>query len=159
MATQYYYRNKSFTLIEILAVLIILSVIAAIALPNYSNFILRSRVTTMYEAAGPIKFTVANDYYNQSALPSYASNTTSFTTTQSVYISTIRVASGIIYITGNATNLYNTSINLTIVPTINSQAEVIWTCCANNSANLDYIPPDCRNTYSSLPATCPSVLP
>ena len=137
----------AFTLLELLVVLVIVGVIAAAALPNFQKFILRSRVSTMYEAATAAQFAVTNDFYNQGYVltnVNYASGAAAFTTPSSTYITSISITTGRVTITGNASRLFNNAIVLTITPTSDQNQTISWQCCVGNTAFYDYVPSNCR---------------
>lgn len=54
-AWNYYKSKKGFTLIELIVVVIIVGVLAAIALPQYTGFVERARCTEAVNAIGAIK--------------------------------------------------------------------------------------------------------
>jgi len=46
------YRNKGFTLIEVMVTVAVIGILASIALPSYSEYIFRSRVPAMMDGLG-----------------------------------------------------------------------------------------------------------
>jgi type IV pilus assembly protein PilA len=61
--------QKGFTLIELMIVVAIIAILAAIAIPAYQDFIVRSRVTDMNTTAGACKTSIAEFYASRGAFP------------------------------------------------------------------------------------------
>jgi type IV pilus assembly protein PilA len=61
--------QKGFTLIELMIVVAIIAILAAIAIPAYQDFIVRSRVSDMNTQAGACKASVGEFYANRSTMP------------------------------------------------------------------------------------------
>ena len=61
--------QKGFTLIELMIVVAIIGILAAIAIPAYQDYTVRSKVTELINGAGVCKTTVAEYYQSKGALP------------------------------------------------------------------------------------------
>ena len=56
--------QKGFTLIELMIVIAIIGILAAIAIPAYQDYTVRSQVTEGLNLAGDLKAAVAEDFAN-----------------------------------------------------------------------------------------------
>jgi type IV pilus assembly protein PilA len=61
--------QQGFTLIELMIVVAIIGILAAIAIPAYQDYTVRSKVTELVNAAGVCKTSVAEYYQTKGALP------------------------------------------------------------------------------------------
>src|SRR5437763_2199623 len=61
--------QKGFTLIELMIVVAIIGILAAIAIPAYQDYTIRSKVTELINAAGVCKTSVAEYYQSKGVLP------------------------------------------------------------------------------------------
>jgi len=64
--------QQGFTLIELMIVVAIIGILAAIAIPAYQDYTIRSKVTEMINAAGVCKTSVAEYYQSLGAMPTSA---------------------------------------------------------------------------------------
>ena len=62
--------QQGFTLIELMIVVAIIGILAAIAIPAYQDYTIRSKVTELINAAGVCKTSVAEYYQSLGAFPS-----------------------------------------------------------------------------------------
>ena len=61
--------QKGFTLIELMIVVAIIGILAAIAIPAYQDYTVRSKVTELINGAGVCKTSVAEYYQSKGAMP------------------------------------------------------------------------------------------
>jgi len=62
-------NQKGFTLIELMIVVAIIGILAAIAIPAYQDYTIRSKVTELVNAAGVCKTGVAEYYQSKGKMP------------------------------------------------------------------------------------------
>jgi type IV pilus assembly protein PilA len=162
--------QKGFTLIELMIVIAIIGILAAIAIPAYQNYIIRSQVTEGLSLADSWKTAVGEFFANYGSFPTGYSSTGSSTTiamqaaSSAKYVGSITVGTGgqiIITYNGAAANqkLNNGTANvLTLQPGLSTNNDVVWFCgtATTGSASLSQQPQATATTIPSqyLPSTC-----
>lgn len=139
-------KQQGFTLIELMIVVAIIAILAAIALPAYQDYTIRLRVTELAVMASSFKTTVAENIANNGGeLPANACTGVGATTaTTNMASIACTPASGNIVVTGDAVRTKGTI--LTYAPTpgaANSAVGTTWTCTGSGS-QAKYYPAECR---------------
>lgn len=78
---QVYKKNKGFTLIELMIVITIIGVLAAVAVPVYQDYTIRTRVAECTSLFGPIKTAATLHVSDQGTLPSALGSLSGISTT------------------------------------------------------------------------------
>jgi type IV pilus assembly protein PilA len=124
--------QKGFTLIELMIVVAIIGILAAIAIPAYQDYTIRAQVTEGMNLAAAAKAAVAETFLNRGTAPAnrtVAGMSATATDTVGKYVTGVDVANGIITITyGNEANQAINTATLRLVPYISNDNSVSWRC-------------------------------
>ena len=145
--------QKGFTLIELMIVVAIIGILAAVAIPAYQDYTVRARVTEGLSLASGAKALVAENAANAVADLSLGYDQPNATVNvQSVAIDGTNGTITITY-----TPRVQNAGTLTLVPTANGAAlaansppagRISWDC-TGGSLNLKYRPAECRKAPTS----------
>ena len=144
------FNQKGFTLIELMIVVTIIGILAAIALPAYESYTTKSKITEGMRLSAPVMNAVAQ--MHATGLPSAGTNA-SFGVAPSSTISGNHVTSVLVDNTGTVTVTFNAlggfipaGQQITLSPSFNG-GSTSWQCSASNPAVLAnrLLPTHCRS--------------
>ena len=133
--------QKGFTLIELMIVVAIIGILAAVALPAYQDYTIRAKVSELILAASAARTAITEQAQNQNGLSGSGANITIMAGGK-VGSASINV-SGTVAITGASADVMGTAgILVTLMPSWNTTANtVVWSC---DVSPMKYGPSTCR---------------
>jgi len=144
--------QQGFTLIELMIVVAIIGILAAIAIPAYQDFTIRSKVTELINAAGVCKTSVAEYYQSKGQMPGAADSGCSTVGTANSGAPVVAAGTGVITVSaagGLATQLTGNAsgTDLNYTPTLAGAAGsaiIAWDCKTGTTIAAKYLPAVCR---------------
>ncbi|MCW8877222.1 MAG: prepilin-type N-terminal cleavage/methylation domain-containing protein [Kangiellaceae bacterium] len=129
-------RQSGFTLIELMIVVAIIGILAAIALPAYQDYTIRAKVSEGVVIASGAKATVSENLANNVSPCAGVQQGT-------VNITSLACAAGTGALTSTVTHGIGGvgAINITLTPTSGTSGTT-WAC--STTSNAQYVPAECR---------------
>ena len=132
--------QKGFTLIELMIVVAIIGILAAVALPAYQDYTVRAKVSEVILAASSAKNAVAESAQVNAGLPA----SLDVATQDSTYVSGVAYANGVITATTKAIGPITAGSTITLTGAYNATTgQVSWTCGASG-IDAKYRPSSCK---------------
>jgi type IV pilus assembly protein PilA len=124
--------QKGFTLIELMIVVAIIGILAAIAIPAYQDYTIRAQVSEGMNLAAAAKAAVAESFLNRGTAPANrteAGMSATATDTNGKYVTQVDVVNGVIEVTyGHEANNTIDTLTLEMVPYTTPDGSVVWRC-------------------------------
>ena len=161
-------NDWGFTLIELMIVITIIGVLAAIAIPQFQDYVTRTKISEGLSLAEQAKIAVANTFQANGQMPAAGSNASyglpASSSIAGTYVTNVVVApaSGqiTIYYGGNIGGGVAAGDKLTLTPGTSPQAAIGWACGyssvsingtivggpgAGTTVPAKYLPANCRS--------------
>ena len=146
-------RQQGFTLIELMIVIAIIGILAAVAIPAYQDYTARAQVSEGFSLSDGIKASIADAWTNTGSFNNANSGNGTVPAALSIsgkYVKQVAVTNSIITVTMKGAGSVAGPIGgklFTIIPSTTS-GSLNWSCSSSlNGANigLKYLPKSCPN--------------
>ena len=142
-------KQQGFTLIELMIVVAIIGILAAIAIPAYQDYTIRAQVSEGLNLAGGAKAAVTEYTQDRGAFPldNTVAGISAAATIKGKYVASVQVATGVVTVTyGTGAHSLIQSDTIRLTPTTNA-GSVEWACTsASGGTNIanKHLPAACR---------------
>ncbi|WP_133129470.1 pilin [Legionella yabuuchiae] len=136
-------KQQGFTLIELMIVVAIVGILAAVAIPAYQDYTIRARVTEGLNLASAAKLAVSETAISNNALPATQAATGYVSPAATANVTSIGIAGdGTAAITVTYTAAAGNG-TIVLTPTLQANGEVTWVC-TGGTLNDRFRPANCR---------------
>ena len=134
--------QKGFTLIELMIVVAIIGILAAVALPAYQDYTTRAKVSEVIVMASPAKLAVSETSSSMGGLASVTAANSGYTfpgTTKYVSGVAITDTTGVVTVTSTVPGAAGTVV---LTPTDKGSGQLQWAC--SSGITKKFLPAECR---------------
>lgn len=144
--------QKGFTLIELMIVVAIIGILAAVALPAYQDYTVRAKMSEVIGFAGSAKTAVSECMLSEGGLVTECADNEAVglaasALITSTYVESVTVTNAEIVVAIQGTNVADLDAgSLTLAPNYVEAAGITWICSNSDNATIGkYMPKECRN--------------
>jgi type IV pilus assembly protein PilA len=144
--------QQGFTLIELMIVVAIIGILAAVAIPAYQDYTIRAKMSEAVTAAAAAKTSVSEYYISQGSMPDAAADAGFETNIDTQYVASVTFAgdtqdTGTLTISIKEMGGDTDGTQTFILESEGSSGAVQWDCkTVSGGVAAKYLPADCRDS-------------